>query len=295
MIERLDDAVQMVPIAQIAVVNARTRGRAKFRQIVANIERPGLKKPITVARRNGQGDAPPHYDLVYGQGRLEAYAALGQELVPAIVIDASREDLFVMSLVENLARRRYRSADLAREVRALKERGYDHAEIARKTNLEVSYVKGVLRLLDTGEERLIRAVDAGQIPISMSILIASADDQAIQKALTDAYNNTVLRGKALQRAKQLIEARRRGRGRGGKGRKAGGEVTVANLMKVYEAETARQGELVRSAKRCDDRLVFIVSAVRTLLQDAGFVALLRAESFDTMPEYLGQRVRGRRE
>ena len=43
--------VKMIPIDQITVVNARGRGRSKFKQIVANISHIGLKKPITVARR----------------------------------------------------------------------------------------------------------------------------------------------------------------------------------------------------------------------------------------------------
>ena len=58
----------------------------------------------------GDGDAGPLdrrvmagevYDLVCGQGRLEAFVALGQNEIPAIVIEASEEDCYVMSLVEN--------------------------------------------------------------------------------------------------------------------------------------------------------------------------------------------------
>ena len=44
------DEVQAVPIDKITVPNPRSRGKKKFRQIVANIAQVGLKKPITVAR-----------------------------------------------------------------------------------------------------------------------------------------------------------------------------------------------------------------------------------------------------
>ena len=44
-----------------------------------------------------------------------------------------------MSLAENLARKRYTAVELAREISALKDRGYDYHEIACKTDLDVNY------------------------------------------------------------------------------------------------------------------------------------------------------------
>jgi ParB family chromosome partitioning protein len=67
-----------------------------------------------------------------------------------------------MSLVENLARRQHRAIDLLHDVEGLKRRGYSESAIARKTDLTVEYVKGVIRLLEKSEHRLLRAVEAGQ-------------------------------------------------------------------------------------------------------------------------------------
>ena len=47
----------------------------------------------------------PRYDLVCGEGRLEAFRMLDETEIPAVVIDAAEADCLVMSLVENLARR----------------------------------------------------------------------------------------------------------------------------------------------------------------------------------------------
>ena len=44
-----DLKVHMIPLDQIVVLNSRTRGQEKFRQIVSNISNIGLKKPVTVA------------------------------------------------------------------------------------------------------------------------------------------------------------------------------------------------------------------------------------------------------
>ncbi len=281
--------IEMIPIDRITVINPRSRGKEKFKQIVTNISNLGLKRPVTVARRKTRG-GDPQYDLVCGQGRLEAYQLLGQSEVPAFVIEASKQDLLLMSLAENLARRTHTSLELMKEITALRERGNSYAQIAKKTDLHVSYVKGVIRLLNKGEERLVRAVEKGQIPLSIAITIASADDAEVQKALADAYEKKSLRGKELLRARKLIEVRRiRGRGHPGRGNPR--EAVDSNgLMRAYQREMTRQRTVIKKAKMCETRLLFVVSAVRQLLRDVNFVTLLRAEALDEMPQYLADQI-----
>jgi ParB family transcriptional regulator, chromosome partitioning protein len=152
--------VEMIPTDRVTVLNPRVRNKKIFMEIISNIAELGLKKPITVTRR--EDDDGPRYDLVCGQGRLEAYQALGQKEIPALVVNADTEDCLVMSLVENLARRQHRAIDLLHDIEGLKKRGYSEAVIAQKTDLTVEYVKGVLRLLHKGEHRHRGRTDAGQ-------------------------------------------------------------------------------------------------------------------------------------
>ena len=44
-------AVELIPIERITVVNPRVRNKKIFKEIVSNIAEIGLKRPITVARR----------------------------------------------------------------------------------------------------------------------------------------------------------------------------------------------------------------------------------------------------
>jgi ParB family chromosome partitioning protein len=155
--------VQMIPIEQINILNPRGRNKLTFQDIVANISNVGLKKPITVARRAQPLDGKI-YDLVCGQGRLEAYIALGQSEIPGLIEAATREDCFLMSLIENLARRAQNPVELLREINNLKSRGYSPTEIAKKIDHAKSYVPGVIHLLEHGEERLLSAVERGRIP-----------------------------------------------------------------------------------------------------------------------------------
>lgn len=290
---RYDPVVRMIPVKQIHVLNPRDRSKKKFSQIVNNIARLGLKKPVTIAYAGGKGDET-RYNLVCGQGRLEAYIALEQPEIPAIAVEGTKEELLLMSLAENLARRQHSTVELVRQISLMKKRGHSHSDIARKTDLDVTYVKGILQLLDRGEERLLQAVEAGQLPVSIAVTIATTDDKGIQRALQEAYERHDLKGKALLRARRLIESRRtRGKRRHGahlKGTES--PVTTEKLLKTYQDETTKQKLIVQKAKICETRLLFAVSALKQLFRDEHFVTLLRAEHLDTLPEFLAGQIYG---
>ena len=108
---------------------------------------------------------------------------LGHTEVPALVVSADEEDCLVASLVENCARRQHRAIDLLQDIGGMKQRGHSISEIARKTGLSYEYVFGVNHLLENGEERLLRAVELGLMPISVAIAIAQAEDHQVQGAL----------------------------------------------------------------------------------------------------------------
>jgi ParB family transcriptional regulator, chromosome partitioning protein len=282
--------VEMIPTDHIVVVNPRVRNKKTFKEIVANIADIGLKKPITVSRRNTSEG--PRYDLVCGQGRLEAYRLLGQYEIPALVVEAGTEDCMVMSLVENCARRQHSAIDLLHDIEGLKRRGYDDAKIAQKTGLSLEYTRGVLKLLEKSEHRLLRAVEAGHVPVSIAVAIADADDTEVQAILQQAYENKLLRGRKLMAAKRLIEQRRR-RGKGLRINGRGREQTLSPnaLIRAYREDVDRKRVLIRKANMTRDRLIFITQALRKLLADEHFVTLLRAEGLDTMPRNLAERIK----
>jgi len=282
-----DPNVRMIPVKQIRVLNPRQRSKKKFSQIVASIAKLGLKKPITLAHVHGDG-VEAVYNLVCGQGRLEAFIALKQEVIPALIIDETKEKLLLMGLAENLARRKHSTIELLREVKILKQRGYSFADIAKKIDLDTTYIRGILHLLNKGEERLLTEVEKGQIPLSIAITIATSDDKAIQSALTEAYERNDLRGKALLRARRLVESRKtHGKSlRQGKHTPPIEPVSAHTLLKTYEQETVRQKLVVQKAKISEARFLFIRAAVNQLLEDENFVTLLRAEALDSVPQCL---------
>jgi ParB family chromosome partitioning protein len=283
--------VQMVPVEQIRVVNPRYRNKKKFQLIVTNINNLGLKRPITVSICDNKGEKK--YDLVCGQGRLEAYVELGQKKIPAIIVNVSKEDCFLMSLVENLARRQHKSIELVQQIGILKERGYTSPQIAAKIDVSKEYVRGIVHLLECGEERLISAVEKGKVPISTALEICAATDEDAQRALLGAYAKKKLRGVALTTVRKLIEQRQT-KGKTHRvgtysGRKK--ELTANMLVRTYRQEVGRQTILIKKAKLCEARLIFIVSALGKLLQDENFSAVLKAEGMDSMPKYLADYIK----
>ena len=282
--------VEMIPVDRITVVNPRLRNKRVFKGIVENIAEVGLKRPITVTSR--QGEDGPLYDLVCGQGRVEAFRQLGQTEVPALIVTADQEDCFVASLVENCARRQHQAVDLLQDILGMRERGYSDNEIAAMTGLSANYVYIVGRLLERGERRLVAAVEAGYLPISVALEICEADDQGVQAALHKAYEENLLRGRALIAARRLVEVRKRS-GKAAKLNKLVGKdaaTTPEGLVKAFQEDTERKRMMIRKTEATRNRLVFIVEALSHLSNDESFAALLEDEGLATIPTSLADRI-----
>lgn len=286
--------IEMIPLNAIHVLNPRARNRRQHCEIVDNIAAVGLKRPITVSRRRTANSV--RYDLVCGEGRLEAFRLLGEAEIPAIVIDADEADCLVMSLIENIARRPHRPIDLMAEIGNLAKRGYSDAEIAEKIGCSRGWVGHVVTLLKRGEDRLLSAVEAGLIPIAMATEIAQAQGEEAQTILVEAYESGKIRGKKIGAIRRLLDRRLRSR-RGVKDRGLGRRsyakrLTADDLLRVYQREADKQRLLARKADFTQARLLFLVEAMKDLLADEGFTTLLRAEGLATMPQALAARIGG---
>jgi ParB family chromosome partitioning protein len=295
--------IQMIPVEDVYVVNPRLRNKKVFDGIIDNIIKVGLKRPITVTPSSS--DKGKAYDLVCGQGRLEAFRACGQSHIPAMVIEASEEQALIMSLVENLARRQHHTLDLLQGIEILRKQGYDGKEIAAKTGLGYDYVHAIINLMNRGEERLLAAVESGRIPVNVAIQIADTPDESIQQALHELYESKKLRGTKLLFAQRLIESRRLGgkmrrideptRKRLQKERlqKGGSSVTAQEVLKIYQKEVDRKKLLARKAEQAGNHLLFVMEALKRLFQEEHFNTLLRAEGLTTLPKSLSELITGK--
>ena len=280
-------SIKMIPIDRINILNPRVRNQKSFEDMTENIVKVGLKRPITVTQC--LSSVPDKdYDLVCGQGRIEAFLANKQSMIPAVVIEAGEEEALVMSLVENLARCQHTPIDLLQAIRLLKNQGYDYKIIADKIGLSHSYVNNIIGLLECGEDRLLSAVESGAIPIGLAMRIANTPGEE-QSVLREAYENKILRGKKLMMAKRLIEMRRRyGKGFNKDTRNVrpsvARKVSVQDVLSVYQREVDRKRLLARKADFVRQKLAFVVAALHQLLEDDDFTKLLNAEGLTSLPK-----------
>ena len=283
------ESVTLVPIDRIEVLNSRDRNMKVFEEIVENIRSIGLKKPITVTEREG-ADGEVAFLLVCGEGRLNAFRLLGETHIPALVVNVSDEDAFIMSLAENIARRGHRPLEILADIELLLAREYTIDDIIHRTGLSQKYVRDIVFLLEKGEERLIEAVQNNTIPLTAALEIARAknDDGDLGDMLEEAYKSGQLKGHQLTDAKRLMEKRR------DKGPKSSARPKLPNsahsLVKIYQKEVARQHKMVLKAEHAHQQLLLVVQGLKSLFADENFVTLLRAEGLDTRPKYLADRI-----
>jgi len=279
-----------IPISEIRILNPRSRSRAKWQSIVQSIAAIGLKRPITVSKLPVPSSGGHLYDLGCGQGRLEAFKALGEEKIPAIITNASQEELLLMSLVENIARRPPSSTAILHEVRALRQRAHSIDDIAKKLGIDRSYIGGIAHLIDNGEEYLVRSVEAGRIPLSVAIEVAAGQDQEVSRALSDAYEKGDLRGRRLSVARRVITQCIAQRRKDGKAPRNTRRLTGDALVREYKERIREQKALITKAEQARERLILMTTAFRTLLSDENFATLLKAEGVQKMPAELATRL-----
>jgi ParB family chromosome partitioning protein len=285
-----EQQVVSIRISEIRITNPRSRSRIKWQLVVQSIATVGLKRPITVARRPHSDSDGKRYDLVCGQGRMEAFVELGEMFIPAIIIEAPEQDRQLMSLVENIARRPASTHAILFEVRVLRERGHSGEQIALKLGLDRGYLYGICNLIDKGEEFLVSSVEAGRIPLSVAVEIATGNNHEISRALSEAYEKGDLRGARITAARRVISQRLERQRLQGKTTPTRRKLTGEALVQEYKQKIREQTALVVKANRTRDRLILLTSAVRILFADENFRTLLKAEGIQSVPAELAGRL-----
>lgn len=246
------ESVTLVPIDRIEVLNSRDRNMKVFEEIVENIRTIGLKKPITVTEREG-ADGTTAYLLICGEGRLNAFRLLGESHIPALVVNVTDEDAFIMSLAENIARKGHRPLEILADIELLLAREYSIDDIIQRTGLSEKYVRDIVFLLE------------------------------------EAYKTSQLKGHQITDAKRLIEKRReKGPKVGGDRPKLPN--LAHSLVKTYQREVARQHKLMLKADHAQQQILLVIQDLKRLFSDENFVTLLRAEGLDSLPKYLADRI-----
>lgn len=272
--------IKMIPTDLIRVVNPRKRDQRKYAEIVKSIKMLGLKTPIVVTPRKECGDGK-FYDLVCGQGRLEAFITAGEIEIPARIMCASREKVMLMSLAENYARRQSDKASLLREVARLCSEGYTFGQIGRKLGYSESHICSLKSLIDGGNKNLNNSVLSGKIPLAVALQIVKCTKESeVQDLLNLLYGEKKIKLNELNTIKHVLA-------KTGKKRISDRKMTKEALVKEFEQTARKSRGFLAKVEVCDVTLAFLKGAFGKMLENDGFRVLLKSEGFSNVPVQLG--------
>ncbi len=140
-------SVAQVPVEQIRPNPRQPRSKidpAALEELAASIREHGVIQPVVLARApDGQG-----YVLIAGERRWQAAKLAGLRQVPAVIREATEQELLELALIENIQRADLSPLETAEAYRQLHEAfGLSHDEIAQRVGKSRVAVSNTLRLL----------------------------------------------------------------------------------------------------------------------------------------------------
>ncbi|EFR7194361.1 ParB N-terminal domain-containing protein [Salmonella enterica] len=230
------------------------------------------------------------YDLICGQGRIEAYEILGEKQIPAIVKSVDHEDGHIMSLAENIARRKPRSTELLNSIIELKNKGFSELEIANKIGRSKNWVASIVSLKENGEDKLLSAVESGRIPIYIAVEISRAKGVDIQHLLLEGFNSGELNSKQIGAIKRILSQRETsGKGSDNNSFVQGVKkkrITSDELKELYQENVKRHKIIHTRSEFTISSLMVVKEIMVNLLRNREFSDLLSVESLNSVPAFI---------
>ena len=148
----LSNSSGLINISLSRIVRDKNQPRKTFddktiEELASSIKEQGIINPITV-RPHGS-----NFIIIAGERRFLAANRAGLKTVPALIKQVSKNDVMLISLIENLQREDLNSIDRAEGIKSLKVNlGLPWTEIGKKLGLSKQRVLDLVGLLDSPEE-----------------------------------------------------------------------------------------------------------------------------------------------
>ncbi|MBK0099227.1 ParB N-terminal domain-containing protein [Erwinia sp. S63] len=273
-----DQNVHMVKISSIKVVIPRSRNKFRHAEITESIDASGLRKPITIRRI---ADKKYDFALICGQGRLESLTALGEEFVPAFILDIDENQAYIMSLVENMARVIPRAGEQFQRIKEMTEQGLTNKEISNSTGLSLHWITSLTMLINKGEIKLLSAVESGCIPISFAVEVARVDFEGGQELLIKAFDEGLIKQKDVGKIREILDSRDEGLkgfinnnfGVAKKKRK----MTTDELQQLYQDNISQHKKIKNKAEYVEIKLLVASQIFKELTSNESFSKIVNDE------------------
>lgn len=274
-----DQNVHMVKISSIKVVIPRSRNKFRHAEITESIDSSGLRKPITIRRIV---DKKYDFALICGQGRLESLTALGEELVPAFILEIDENQAYIMSLVENMARVIPRAGEQFQRIKEMTEQGLTNKEISNSTGLSLHWITSLTMLINKGENKLLSAVESGSVPISFAVEIARVDFEGGQELLIKAFDEGLIKHKDVGKIREILDSRDEGlkgfiNNNFGVAKKKK-KMTTDELQQLYQDNISQHKKIKNKADYVEIKLLVANQIFKELTSNESFSKIVIEES-----------------
>lgn len=182
--------VHHLDVGAIKVFVGRAREKEPFDRLKASMKGAGLKVPIQVrdirdwpAKERG----PFRYELICGQGRLEAAKQLKWAKIPALIVKAEEAEIVGRFLAENMMRKPLPWAEKAKLVKADLDAGTPKEEVAKRYYVTVAHVEKYARILSKSAAGIEEEVQS--MPMNDAELLTTlpkADQAIVVEVLREA-------------------------------------------------------------------------------------------------------------
>jgi ParB family chromosome partitioning protein len=206
LIPRGPGGVTEIPVDEIRPNPHQPRHRAdpaQLAELAESIREHGVIQPIVVTRPAGGTG----YVLIAGERRWQAARLAGLERVPALVKEATPQQMLELALVENVQRADLNPLEEAAAYQQLiAEFGLTQDEVARRVGRSRSAVANSVRLLAL-PETVRAALASGEVSEGHARALLGAGDEADVLAL---YREVTVRTLNVRQTEELVRRRRLG-------------------------------------------------------------------------------------
>lgn len=173
-----------------------------FEELKKSILSNGLIQPITVRRK-----APNRYELISGERRLKACAAIGMKEIPAYIIKVDTDEaMLALALIENIQREKLNPIEIGVAYRRLMEECHlTQEQIADKVGKDRTTVANTIRLLKLPQELQDSLIKEEITSGHARALINLPNEELQLEALRRIKENNLSVRKVEQLVKKLTE------------------------------------------------------------------------------------------
>lgn len=173
----------------------------QLKELAESIKQRGVIQPLLVRPRVG-ADGRTRYELIAGERRWRAAEEAGLTVVPAMVRQASDEEVLEMALIENLQREDLNPIEEARAYEQLATRFHlTQEQIAEKVGKNRATVANAIRLLALPEEVQAWLIN-GQLSVGHAKAILALNLAEEQRLVAE---RVLRRNLTVRETEQLVE------------------------------------------------------------------------------------------